>query len=83
MSSIRFALEKLDNAVGKLDVSVSSVENALMDYVPLEEVARQIEQAKAETELRDDSGNVIDVDFVAKRLDKAIQTVEDMLKDEG
>tara|TARA_R110001592_G_scaffold16881_8_gene71568 strand:- start:33821 stop:34072 length:252 start_codon:yes stop_codon:yes gene_type:complete len=83
MSSIRFALEKLDNAVGKLDASVCNVENALQDYVPLEQVAQQIENAKAEVQLRDDSGNVIDVDFVAKRLDNAIATVEEMLKDEG
>ncbi len=79
MSSIRFALERLDNAVAKLDASVVNVEIALQDYVPVEEV----EKARAEAQLRDNSGNVIDVDFMAKRLDKAIATVEDLLKEEG
>jgi len=77
MSSIRFALERLDNAVGKLDASVFNVESALQDYVPRDEV----EKAREEAQLRDDSGNIIDVDFMAKRLDNAISTVEDLLKD--
>jgi len=77
MSSIRFALERLDNAVGKLDASVFNVENALQDYVPRDEV----EKAREEAQLRDYSGNIIDVDFMAKRLDNAISTVEDLLKD--
>lgn len=83
MSSIRFALEKLDNAVGKLDSSVSNVEYALQDYVPVEEVSRQVAAAKQEGVFHDPSGNVVGVDFVAKRLDKAIETVEYLLKDEG
>ncbi len=68
MSSIISALDKLDNAVGKLDSSVTNVENALQDY-------------NLQTPSGDD--NVIDVDFVAKRLDKAIEAVEDLLNDEG
>ncbi|MGH1378289.1 MAG: hypothetical protein ACRBB3_05655 [Alphaproteobacteria bacterium] len=81
MSSIRFSLEKLDNAVGKLDSSVTNVEKALQEYVPVEELeAKLVEQADM-LELRDDMGNVIDVDFVAKRLDKAIDTVEKLLSD--
>lgn len=83
MSSIRFALEKLDKAVGKLDASVTNVEGALQDYVPLEEVEKQIAAAQSEVQLRDENGNVIDVDFMAKRLDKAIETVEDILNGEG
>lgn len=53
MSSIHYALEKLDQAVSRLDDSVSGVQ-----HVP---------------------GNVIDVDFVSKRLDSAIAKVEDLL----
>ncbi len=81
MSSIRVALEKLDNAVGKLDFSVSNVEKALQEFVPIDEVEKQI--AEQAPQLRDDKGNVIDVDFVAGRLDKAIKAVEELLKDEG
>ncbi len=77
MSSIRYALEKLDSAVGKLDTSVTNVENALQDYVPVDQVPTEPPQ------LRDEAGNVIDVDFVSKRLDRAIETVEQLLKDEG
>lgn len=83
MSSIRFALEKLDNAVGKLDSSVSNVECALQDYVPVEEVTRQVNAAKEDSLFHDPSGNVVGVDFVARRLDKAIETVECLLRDEG
>ncbi len=80
MSSIRVALEKLDNAVGKLDYSVTNVEKALQDFVPADQVEQQI--AEQTPQLCDDNGNVIDVDFVAKRLDKAIEAVEELLKDE-
>ncbi len=83
MSSIRFALEKLDKAVGKLDSSVTNVESALQDYVPLDEVEKQLKEAQSQAQIRDENGNVIDVDFVAKRLDKAIETVEDILNGEG
>lgn len=83
MSSIRFSLEKLDNAVGKLDSSVTNVEQALQEYVPVDELEAQLAEQAENLELRDDSGNVIDVDFVAKRLDKAINTVENLLNDEG
>ena len=83
MSSIRFSLEKLDNAVGKLDSSVTNVEKALQEYVPMDELQAQLEEQAQSLELRDGSGNVIDVDFVAKRLDKAIDTVENLLNDEG
>lgn len=83
MSSIRFSLEKLDNAVGKLDSSVTNVEKALQEYVPVDELEAQLAEQAQNLELRDDSGNVIDVDFVAKRLDKAIATVENLLNDEG
>lgn len=69
MSSIRFALEKLDQAVGKLDSSVSTVEEAFHNYVPPQET------------LVDASGNVIDVDFVARRLDSAIEQVETLLSE--
>ncbi|PCJ96031.1 MAG: hypothetical protein COA45_11585 [Zetaproteobacteria bacterium] len=83
MSSIKFSLEKLDNAVGKLDLSVTNVENALQEYVPADEVEAQLQEQAHDLALRDDSGNVIDVDFVAKRLDKAIAAVEILLNDEG
>ena len=83
MSSIRFSLEKLDSAVGKLDSSVTNVEKALQEYVPMDELQAQLEEQAQSLELRDGSGNVIDVDFVAKRLDKAIDTVENLLNDEG
>ncbi len=69
MSSIRFALEKLDRAVGKLDSSVSTVEKAYREYAPPQE------------ELFDAAGNVIDVDFVARRLDHAIEQVETLLSE--
>ncbi len=81
MSSIRFSLEKLDNAVGKLDSSVTNVEKALQEYVPVEELEAKLEEQADMLEMRDDMGNVIDVDFVAKRLDKAIDTVEKLLSD--
>lgn len=79
MSSIRSALERLDTVVGKLDTSVSNVEYSLQDYVPASEMARQVDAAREEGQLRDSEGNVIDVDFVAHRLDKAIETVEHLL----
>ncbi|PCI97813.1 MAG: hypothetical protein COB14_08515 [Alphaproteobacteria bacterium] len=82
MSSIRFSLEKLDSAVGKLDSSVTNVEKALQEYVPMDELQAQLAEQAQSLELRDGSGNVIDVDFVAKRLDKAISTVENLLSDE-
>lgn len=83
MPSIRFALEKLDNAVNRLDSSVTHVENAFVENAlqtqsyPSHEIEEQAPQ------LRDNAGNVIDVDFVAGRLDKAIDAVEKMLMDEG
>ena len=61
MSSIRSALEKLDRAVGHLDISVL-----------------QAQEDWAETK-----ENVIDVDFVAHRLDKAIASVESILQEKG
>ena len=64
MSSIRSALEKLDRAVDQLDVSVRSAEGALQ---------QQVSQPLADGE------NVIDVDFVALRLDRAIASVEKLL----
>ncbi len=79
MSSIRSALERLDTVVGELDASVNNVEYALQDYVPANEVARQVEVARGDAQMRDCDGNVVDVDFVARRLDKAIETVEHLL----
>jgi|GEM_PF-2190222 len=79
MSSIRSALERLDTVVGKLDTSVNNVEYALQDYVPANEMARQVDAARREAQLCDSDGNVVDVDFVARRLDKAIETVEHLL----
>ncbi len=73
MSSIRFSLEKLDHVVGKLDSSVANVERAMQDYVP----------AGNGPQFQDSSGNVVDIDFVAKRLDKAIETVQHLLEEEG
>lgn len=83
MSAIRFSLEKLDSAVGKLDSSVTNVEKALQEYVPMDEVEAKLEDQARDLGLRDDLGNVIDVDFVSKRLDKAIDAVEKLLNDEG
>lgn len=65
MSSILNALEKLDYAVGKLDHSVSQSEN----------------NSSAQTQICDADGNVIDVDFVTRRLDRAIQSVENLLSE--
>ncbi|MCK5384350.1 MAG: hypothetical protein KAJ29_02150 [Alphaproteobacteria bacterium] len=79
MSLIRSALERLDTVVGKLDTSVSSVEYTLQDYVPANEMLRQVDAARQKAQLCDSEGNVIDVDFVARRLDKAIETVEHLL----
>lgn len=79
MSSIRNALERLDTVVGKLDASVDNVGYALQDMVPPSEVARQVDAARYDAQLRDSDGNVIDVDFMARRLDKAIETVENLL----
>ena len=79
MSSIRSALERLDTVVGKLDTSVSNVEYAMQGYVPVSEMSRQVDAAREDAQLRDSEGNVIDVDFVARRLDKAIKTVEHLL----
>lgn len=67
MSSIRYALERLDSAVSRLDYSVSGAEQVLQ------------EQAYTIQEQQD---NVIDVDFVAGRLDRAIKAVEFLLKEE-
>lgn len=57
MSSIRFALEKLDRAITRLDESVCDARDSY----------------------NSDSGNVIDVDFVSRRLDRAIASVEQLL----
>lgn len=83
MSSIRYALEKLDGAVGKLDSSVTNVENALQNYVPAMQPAQQTTLEQGDTQLHDNNGNVIDVDFVAKRLDQAIATVESLLNEDA
>lgn len=73
MSAIMYALERLDHAVGRLDFSVENVETALAA-----EDLRQPEQPQ----LRDAHGNVVDVDFVSKRIDRAIKAVEYLLNDE-
>tara|TARA_B100001989_G_C24545235_1_gene470277 strand:+ start:598 stop:771 length:174 start_codon:yes stop_codon:yes gene_type:complete len=57
MSSVRFALEKLNNAVEKLDHSLVAQEGGGM------------------------SDGDINVDFIAQRLDRAIHTVETLLKE--
>ncbi len=62
MSSIRYALEKLDAAVGQLDESVVHLETAFENQQPAE------------------PSNVIDVDFMAQKLDRAIFAVETILK---
>ncbi|MFP4098923.1 MAG: hypothetical protein ACLFP8_01755 [Alphaproteobacteria bacterium] len=80
MSSIRSALERLDNVVGKLDASVLDVEHAVKDCVPVSEMIRQVDAVRREGHFHDSQGNVVDVDFVARRLDSAIETVENLLK---
>lgn len=72
MSSIRSALERLDNVVGRLDASVNDAACSLCE-------SRPIEASQPAAYLRDSNGNVVDVDFVAHRLDKAIETVEHLL----
>ncbi len=67
MSSILNALEKLDFAVNKLDKSVSDYETRPSDA----------------PQVRDSEGNVVDVDFVARRLDGTIKKVESLLREEG
>ncbi len=79
MSSIRSALERLDTVVEELDASVNNVECALQDYVPASEVEHLVDAARGDDWARDHEGNVIDVDFMARRLDKAIETVELLL----
>lgn len=71
MSSIRFALERLDVAVGRLDSSVAGVEVRLQGY----------EDALESSINAQNEGNIIDVDFVSKRLDSAIAKVEDLLEE--
>ena len=65
--------------VGKLYASVSDVEYAMQDCVPVSEMTRQIDSARREGYFHDSDGNVIGVDFVTHRLDKAIETVENLL----
>ncbi len=59
MSTIRYALEKLDFAVSQLDESISVFEQ----YEP-----------------QQDLGPELDVEYVAMRLDRAIHTVEEILR---
>ncbi len=68
MSSIKFALDRLSSAVEVLDSSVSNVENMLQDY---------------NLQCLHDNSNVVDVDFVARRLDTTIKAVEDLLDSDG
>ncbi|MCB1784282.1 MAG: hypothetical protein KDI13_09830 [Alphaproteobacteria bacterium] len=56
MSRIMHALERLDNAVGRLENSVVTAE-------------------------QESGANVVDVDFVSKRLDRAISAVESILEE--
>lgn len=57
MSSVRFALEKLNDAVEELDVSLATGQGIEI------------------------SESVIDPDFIAQRLDRAIQKVEMILSE--
>jgi hypothetical protein len=70
MSSVRYALEKLDMAISALDETASYAEVSLLRKFG--------QEAGAEG-----AGNVIDVDFLAMRLDRAIDTVEALLHEEG
>lgn len=73
MSSIRYALERLDSAVSRLDFSVSGTEQVLQEQAyTMREQAHMIQTQQ---------DNVIDVDFVAGRLDRAIKAVEYLLKE--
>ena len=45
--------------------------------------AQQTTLEQGDTQLHDNNGNVIDVDFVAKRLDQAIATVESLLNEDA
>lgn len=67
MSAIRYALERLDNAVSRLDYSVSGAEQVFQEHAYY----------------RAQAGNVIDVDFVAGRLDRAIKAVEYILDEDS
>lgn len=60
-SPLQSSLERLNNAVETLDVSLN-------DVATLQEGVQQAE-------------NVVDVDFMAKRLDRAIETVENLLSE--
>lgn len=55
-------------ALEKLDRAVSCLDSSLIE---------------AKGVCSDGAENVIDVDFVARRLDKAIESVESLLKEEG
>lgn len=71
MSSIRVALGRLDQAVCKLEVSLADAMNNKQGFVPYGE----------DNNGRDNGGNVVDVDFLSKRIDKAIDSVELLLKE--
>ncbi len=66
MSLIKNSLQRLDKAVESLGGSVNGVEQSIQDY-----------KIAAENQ-----NNVIDVNFVANRLDYAIEAVETILSEE-
>lgn len=70
MSAIRHALEKLDRAVGRLESSAAS------------KPAPDLSEGNTYAAYDVPENNVIDVDFLAHRIDRAIETVELLLKGE-
>ncbi len=73
MSAIKDALDKLDQAVSRLDTAMqnSPVQNG-----------QGTSQIQTNILVRED-GKVVDVDFISNRLDRAIHTVEHLLREEG
>ena len=73
MSAIKDALDKLDQAVSKLDTAMQHTEV---------QNGQGFSPQQTNILVRED-GKVVDVDFIANRLDRAIDTVEYLLREEG
>lgn len=61
-------MSSIRSALEKLDRAVSHLDSSVIE---------------AQERMDEEQENVIDVDFVARRLDNAISSVESLLKDKG
>lgn len=75
MSSIRQALAKLEGAVGKLESSAVKLETSMAGQ------QRDMFGAPIKKNGSNGNGNAMQGALFAKRLDQAIETVEEILKD--